>query len=237
MRRVGVSMDNQAQNTDIRADSDEVLSDAAVRQSLAAAIKRSGKSREEIALSMSRAIGRTISVNMLNAYTSPARAGWRFPLAWIWAFCAATGDDALLYLLLSPRQRLLLSVSEHLASVRHLVGQLDEMGAAAHGARRLEHPDEWGWPHRYAGRPPASMRNRSCWPSCRCCATRDELPARPVAARSPASHAERLESMEWRRERSEGGGPLSIAKAIEDLSGNSGATAADRATCAAIRPP
>lgn len=73
------------------------LNDASrVRETLARSIKHCGKSREQIAESMSRLCGYSITVTMLNAFTAESRDDRRFPLELLRAFCIATGDSSLL---------------------------------------------------------------------------------------------------------------------------------------------
>lgn len=69
---------------------------AMVRAMLAAAIKKSDKSREQIAEIMSRLTGTEVTVRRLNAFTANSREDFRFPLELARAFCMAVGDFTLL---------------------------------------------------------------------------------------------------------------------------------------------
>jgi hypothetical protein len=70
--------------------------DAVVRGLITDSIKRSAKSREEIAELMSQFTGQKITLRMLNAYTAEAAERHRFPLSFARAFCVAVGDWLLL---------------------------------------------------------------------------------------------------------------------------------------------
>jgi hypothetical protein len=88
-------------------------SDIELRECLAAAIKRSGTSRDQIADRMTSALGRTVTRSQLNDFTAQEKSSARFPAAFIPAFCVATGDDSLQLLMLSPRLRALLELGEN----------------------------------------------------------------------------------------------------------------------------
>ena len=73
------------------------INDAAmIRATLTEAIRKSGKSREQIAESMSRLTGTQVTVRRLNAFTAESREDFRFPLELTRAFCMATEDFTLL---------------------------------------------------------------------------------------------------------------------------------------------
>jgi hypothetical protein len=73
------------------------INDAAmIRTVLAESIKKSGKSRAQIADIMSRLTGSEVTERRLNAYTAESREDFRFPLELARAFCMATRDFALL---------------------------------------------------------------------------------------------------------------------------------------------
>jgi hypothetical protein len=73
------------------------ISDAAmVRSMLVESIKKSGKSRAQIAEIMSRLSGTEITERRLNAYTAESREDFRFPMELARAFCMATHDFTLL---------------------------------------------------------------------------------------------------------------------------------------------
>jgi len=74
---------------------------ASIRSILNRAIKRSGKSREQIADEMSMRLGFRITEHMLNAFTAEAKSAHRWPAAYDIAFCETVGD----YWLLRDRVR------------------------------------------------------------------------------------------------------------------------------------
>lgn len=67
-----------------------------IRAMLAESIKRSGKSREQIAETMSRLTGTMVTERRLNAFTAESRESFKFPLELARAFCMATRDFTLL---------------------------------------------------------------------------------------------------------------------------------------------
>jgi hypothetical protein len=90
----------------------EPTTDTVLRQLLSEAVRHSSKSRMQIASEMTQLIGRPITINMLNAYTSLAKEPVRFPAAFINAFCQVVDDDRVQRYLLSPRLRALLELGE-----------------------------------------------------------------------------------------------------------------------------
>lgn len=70
--------------------------DSLTRRVITIGIKRSGKSREQIADAMSIYLGLKVTARMLACFTAESKELHRWPGAWDRAFCAATGDDALL---------------------------------------------------------------------------------------------------------------------------------------------
>jgi hypothetical protein len=69
---------------------------AVIRAALIEAIRKCGKSREDLADEMTALSGTEVTVRRLNAYTAESREDYRFPLELVRAFCAATGDFTLL---------------------------------------------------------------------------------------------------------------------------------------------
>jgi len=67
-----------------------------IRGILVDAIKRSGKSRIQLAEEMSLLTGREITERMLNGFTAESKEDYRWPAELDRAFCHATGDDRLL---------------------------------------------------------------------------------------------------------------------------------------------
>jgi hypothetical protein len=72
---------------------------ALVRGVLVEAIRKSGKSRPQIADEMARLVGRDITERSLNAWTAESKEDHRWPAELTRAFCSATGDDRLLRVL------------------------------------------------------------------------------------------------------------------------------------------
>lgn len=73
------------------------LNDAGVvRAALIEAIRKCGKSREELADQMSSLTGTEVTVRRINAFTAESREDYRFPSELARAFCLATGDFSLL---------------------------------------------------------------------------------------------------------------------------------------------
>jgi hypothetical protein len=68
-----------------------------VREILAEAIRKCGKSRAQLADDMSELTGSEVTVRRLNAFTAKSREDWPFPLELARAFCVATGDFTLLF--------------------------------------------------------------------------------------------------------------------------------------------
>lgn len=90
--------------------------DRTLRSLLTQSIRRSSKSREQIADDMSRFLApRQITVNQLNQWTAPSHEGWRIPAAYVRAFCEATGDDIVLRFLIGSRLATLLRLGEMVA--------------------------------------------------------------------------------------------------------------------------
>lgn len=73
--------------------------DLLVRQVITDSIKKSGKSREQIADEMSRTLAIPVSARMISSYTAESKELHRWPGAWDRSFCAATGDNRLLFCL------------------------------------------------------------------------------------------------------------------------------------------
>jgi hypothetical protein len=71
--------------------------DSLVREIITDAVKRSTKSREEIAEEMTRTLGVRVTERMLTAFTSESKALHRWPGAWDRAFSLAVGDTRLLF--------------------------------------------------------------------------------------------------------------------------------------------
>lgn len=70
--------------------------DSLVRGLISDAIKRSGKSREQIADEMQDALAVAVTARMIASFTAESKELHRWPGAWDRAFCAVTGDFRLL---------------------------------------------------------------------------------------------------------------------------------------------
>lgn len=86
--------------------------DTTVRRLINAAIDRCGKTRHEIAAEMSKSLGVTVTKAMLDGWVSEHKRRLRFPVAFVEAFCRATGDDQLQRFSLGRRLRRALVVGE-----------------------------------------------------------------------------------------------------------------------------
>jgi hypothetical protein len=91
--------------------------DSALRALLAQSVRRSGRSREQIADDLARALGREITVHMLNGWIAPGREGARMPASFVRTFCAVTGDDTIQRFLLGNHLSKLLKLGEVVARV------------------------------------------------------------------------------------------------------------------------
>jgi hypothetical protein len=98
-----------------RPDSAFAARDQKLRRILDEAVPRS--CRPDISKKMSDITGQTISVHMLNAWLAPGRALARFPVVFVEAFCAATGDDALKRFILGPELLEILELGERAAAI------------------------------------------------------------------------------------------------------------------------
>jgi hypothetical protein len=87
------------------------ISDRGVRDAMSVSIRRSGRSREEIADAMSSILGIVVTVSMLNGYVAPSSARM-MPACFVPAFCNATGDDLLQRELLGFNLKRLVALAE-----------------------------------------------------------------------------------------------------------------------------
>jgi hypothetical protein len=71
--------------------------DSLVRETITESIKRSGKTRERIAEEMTRTLGLPVTARMITSFTTKSKELHRWPGAWDRAFCAAVGDNSLLF--------------------------------------------------------------------------------------------------------------------------------------------
>lgn len=84
------------ENSSINSVPGALNDDLLVREVITDAIKRSGKSREQIADEMSRSLAIAVTARMISSFTSESKELHRWPGAWDRAFCAAVGNDSLL---------------------------------------------------------------------------------------------------------------------------------------------
>ena len=99
---------------------------------LSGAIRRSERSRTDIAATMSELTGRTISVHMLNAWTAEGRPQYCFPLRYACAFEVATDCADLQLLMARHRGSLVLTGRDAIAA------QLGQVKRRQRELRRLE---------------------------------------------------------------------------------------------------
>jgi hypothetical protein len=86
--------------------------DAAVRKALSRSLRACPKSRELVAEELSILLATPVSVRSLNNYTAESKSNYRFPAAWVVAFCKVTGKDFLQRLLLGPELAAMLQLGE-----------------------------------------------------------------------------------------------------------------------------
>ena len=91
--------------------------DFALREILSDSIRRSGKSREDVATLMSQLSGTTVSVNALNNFCAPGRETGRMPAILLPAFCRAVGDDRALRFLIGEELLRILELGEAAAAL------------------------------------------------------------------------------------------------------------------------
>lgn len=91
--------------------------DQTLRGLLAQSVRRSARSREQLADDLSRLLNRRITVNSINNWTAPGREVSLLPAAFVRAVCECTGDDALRRFLLGPKLATLLRLGEAVARV------------------------------------------------------------------------------------------------------------------------
>lgn len=77
--------------------------DQQLRAVITEAIRRSPKSREQLAEEMSFLVGRNVTARMLYDFTSDSQVNHRFPAAWLPALAEVVGDDAPIEVILSKR--------------------------------------------------------------------------------------------------------------------------------------
>jgi len=73
--------------------------DATLREMVSEALKKTRLSRYEVAAEMSRLIGREITKSQIDSWSAESKENHRFPLAYLNAFCEATGDKSIVRLI------------------------------------------------------------------------------------------------------------------------------------------
>ena len=101
--------------------------DSALRQLLTNAIKRSGKSRAQIADQMAAELGARVTEAMLNDFTSQRKSAARFPAAFVQAFCRAVGSTSLQRSLLDHESLDLIEVGKHVMECNDIVRQVQSL--------------------------------------------------------------------------------------------------------------
>ena len=130
MRRQDIALPDGRENPGISKPSD-----AALRQLLAEAIRRSAKKRPEIAAEMSPLVGVKVTENMLYDFTAQKKSAARFPAAFVKAFCEVVGSRSLYRLLLDEETLALIEVGKHAVACKHLVNRIATPTSKARGKR------------------------------------------------------------------------------------------------------
>jgi hypothetical protein len=99
-----------------------VRAELAFRRTLADAMKRSGKSRMQIAHEMSESLGRAIGKNILDDCVRSRKKGrmTRFPAAWVAALCEVLGSDQLAVAVMPQRLRELAELGHRVDEAKSL---------------------------------------------------------------------------------------------------------------------
>jgi hypothetical protein len=100
--------------------------DVVLRSTITEAIRHSPNSRDRVAEDMSALLGVSVTVRILNAFTSEANEQHRFPLAWTIALCIAINDWRVLrlvveragFFLIEAWQRPVLELGERMVATR-----------------------------------------------------------------------------------------------------------------------
>lgn len=86
--------------------------DFLVRSAISASIRRSEKSRAQIADTMTEMLGARVTEQMLNTYSAGSMSLSRLPAAWVNAFIRAVDDDSLLHAIAEAGGRRVISAEE-----------------------------------------------------------------------------------------------------------------------------
>lgn len=92
-----VSLPLFPENSSINVLPGSLNDDSLVRSAISESIKRSGKSREQVAEEMTRSLGIAVTARMITSFTTESKELHRWPGAWDRAFCHATGEWQLLF--------------------------------------------------------------------------------------------------------------------------------------------
>lgn len=117
--------------------------DSAVRGIVTDAIRKSRKSREQIAEEMSYLVSRSVTKTMLDCYTSETKEH-QFPVRFLPAFCQATADYRALRLLadranlvlITPAEAQLIDVARRLEAKRRADAEFEETTDRVFGGGR-----------------------------------------------------------------------------------------------------
>ncbi|MHB1673794.1 MAG: hypothetical protein ACYCSP_06035 [Acidobacteriaceae bacterium] len=124
-------------NFERRASGPENLDDdAAIRHALSSTIRACSRSREQIADEMTKLLATRVTEKMLNSYTGESNQPYRFPAAWVRAFCRATGDDTLLVccvhlaglFVITPAERELLELGRSVVARKEIDAKIAMLG-------------------------------------------------------------------------------------------------------------
>ncbi len=100
--------------------------DVTLRATITEAIRRSPKTRDQVADEMTLLLGRPVTVRILNAFTSESNEQHRFPLAWTVALSLTLDDWSLLrlvaeragFFLIEAWQKPVLELGERMVATR-----------------------------------------------------------------------------------------------------------------------
>ena len=86
-----------SQNSSIDIPPGSLNDDLLVRGTITESIKRSSKSRQQVADEMSKYLGIPVTARMITSFTTQTKELHRWPGAWDRAFCVAVNDMRLLF--------------------------------------------------------------------------------------------------------------------------------------------
>ncbi len=91
--------ESQRQASELKETPGRLNIDATLREMVSDALRHTRLSRYEVAAEMSRLIGREITKSMIDSWSAESKENHRFPLAYLPAFCEATGDKSIIRLI------------------------------------------------------------------------------------------------------------------------------------------